>query len=105
MKRRKNKHLEVKLEKDVLTISIGIEMLAFAIEAAPDLERFVEDAEEMKYIAPKITNKTEFAKAIVAALKDEEEDGSTTVHRLLDKAAEHAIEWGAEGIEYPGEII
>jgi hypothetical protein len=36
-------------------------------------------------------------------LSKEEEDGSTPVHRMLDKAAMDAIENGAEGVHCPGD--
>ena len=65
--------------EDLLTIPLG-------------LGRNYSDAE--------ITDETVFAQAICDALEDEEEDGSTPVHRLLDAAADSAIEQGCEGIEF-----
>ena len=42
--------------------------------------------------------------AILQELRHEEEDGTTLVHIMLDKAAERAVENGAEGIELPKPV-
>jgi len=47
----------------------------------------------------KITNVQEFAADLIHELNDESEDGSTRIHRMLDKAIENAISQGAFGIE------
>lgn len=47
----------------------------------------------------RVTNPEVFAKEMVRALNDEDEQGTTPIHRLLDEATNEAIESGAEGIE------
>lgn len=47
----------------------------------------------------KLTNTAAFAKELVNSLNDEDEQGTTCIHRAFDKAICHAIEQGAEGIE------
>lgn len=47
----------------------------------------------------KVTDAEEFAKELVRALNDEEEDGTTRIHLMFDAALEFAFEQGAEGIE------
>lgn len=51
-----------------------------------------------------ITDRAKFVQAMIEELKSEEEDGTTLVHVMLDKAAERAVENGAEGIELPKPI-
>jgi hypothetical protein len=56
----------------------------------------------------KITDSKIFAKELVRTLNDEEEDGTTAIHRMIDSAIFKAYENGAEGIEevvddYTGE--
>lgn len=45
--------------------------------------------------AVRIDNQEAFAKAMVRALNQESEDGTTPIHRLLDEAVESALEDGA----------
>lgn len=47
----------------------------------------------------KVTDPEAFAKDLVIELNDENEIGTTRVHKMFDKAIEGAINWGAEGIE------
>ena len=47
----------------------------------------------------KVTDSEAFSREVVRALNDEEEDGTTRVHRLFDAAFNEAINQGAEGIE------
>ena len=46
-----------------------------------------------------MTDEAVFAQSVANALNAEEEDGSTPITRMLDKAFEHVIEWGEDGIE------
>lgn len=97
--RRRNRQLEVKVDRGVLTISIGLDLLKHALEYAPQLEFHNDESESFEH--PKITSIDDFAEEMVSVLSDEDEDGTTPVHRLLDKAALDALEQGAEGIELP----
>jgi hypothetical protein len=47
----------------------------------------------------KITNVEEFAADLVRALNNEEEDGTTPIHTMVDAAIFDAIEQGALGVE------
>jgi hypothetical protein len=41
-----------------------------------------------------------FAKEFVSAINSESEDGTTLVHKMLDKALVNTVEQGAEGVIY-----
>lgn len=82
--------LTVSIEKDELVIRIGVATLKFAVEAGP---RFEEEED-----APKIIDAAVFAKDVLHELLDEDEEGSTRVHALLDDAAWAAVENGSEGV-------
>lgn len=47
----------------------------------------------------KITDESAFARALVAEMNREDEDGSTVIHLMFDKAIHLASEAGADGIE------
>ena len=81
--------LSCKVEGEDLVIRIGIPLLMFALQNGPSWgEGF------------KVTDPIAFTKAIASHLEnDEEEDGTTAIHRIFDEAAEHAIESGCEGVE------
>ena len=75
--------LEVVLAGDRLVISIGVNVLAFAVGAGT--QDFT------------ITDAALAAREILRELQREEEDGTTPVHKLLDQAAFDAWENGGEG--------
>ena len=93
--------LEVKLSDGKLIIEIDVPTLCFAATHGPYFDDIVAAADGAEI---RITNEQEFAKAILSELRQEEEDGTTLVHIMLDKAAEQAVENGAEGIELPKPI-
>jgi len=101
----KDRLLSVKLDGDELVIRIGISALAFAAIHTPQLEHFDDEANEFRL--PKITDERKFAEEVAIVLGQEEEDGTTLVHRMLDGAFVEAVEQGREGIliysdpEYP----
>lgn len=86
----KDQQLTIKVEEDVLKISIGTETLfgALSVGRAYGLE------------GVEITDPGEFIKEFVQALEDEEEDGSTLIHRVFDQAVTNAIDNGALGVRY-----
>lgn len=47
----------------------------------------------------KLTDTEAFARDLVHELNREEEDGTTPIHRLFDKAIDDAVDQGADGIE------
>lgn len=73
-----------------LVISIGVRTLAFAVANSPDHE-----GDPIR-----ITDPMAAAKEIRVELVREEEDGTTEVHKLLDRAAFDAWENGGEGFSY-----
>jgi len=91
--------LKVEVAGDRLVISIGIRCFANAIEWAPGFVKHNEAT--LEFDRPKVTDPAKFAEAVADALRDEEEDGTTRVHRMLDAAAEEAVNQGADGIEIP----
>ncbi len=94
--RRAQRPLQVTVDRDVVTITIGIRTLVGAVELGPDFQHYDEAAAE--FYPPKVTDASVFAAAVCAALAAEEEDGTTLVHIAFDKAALSAIESGAEGV-------
>ena len=75
--------LTVGIEDEQLVIRIGIDALAFALNQQDD---------PMRVVDPVLA-----ADEIVKELKREEEDGTTPVHKLLDKAGYDAWENGGFG--------
>ena len=94
-----NAPLRVGIVGGRLVISVGTATLAHAIECAPGL--VLHDAKTGEFVGPRVTDIAVFAKEIALILQREEEDGTTLVHRLLDKAASEAIDQGAEGVSVP----
>ena len=47
----------------------------------------------------KVTDPQEFAKSFCHSLNKEDEQGTTMVHEMADKAFVEMIEWGEEGID------
>lgn len=51
----------------------------------------------------RVTHTKTFSDAVLRALRDEEGDGTTLAHMMLDQAVERAIENGAEGVKLADE--
>lgn len=51
----------------------------------------------------RVTHTKTFSDAVLSALQDEEEDGTTLAHLMLDQAIDRAIENGAEGVKLGDE--
>jgi len=94
----KDKRLEIDLKDEVITISIGIETLAYMV--TNHSEYYSRQFNPEGFIK-KVVDKQEFAEEIVCALNEElSDDGTTMVHQLFDKAILLAAENGAIGLEY-----
>jgi hypothetical protein len=91
MARKQKRTAEAFIEKGEIVIRIAIDVLPSAYQAGIDI-----GAIEPGF---KITNARKFAPEVVRALNDEDEEGTTPIHRLFDAACEEAIEQGAEGVE------
>jgi hypothetical protein len=85
-----NKELTIERINDEIRISIGVKALAFAIENGPDWpsDEYKIDSSD-KY--------EQFGASILQYLEQEEEDGTTPIHRLFDAVANEALEQGADG--------
>lgn len=84
----KSKQLTIEIVDDELRISIGKDVLAFACEYK--LQENTEDT-------TKIIDIDKFTEAIRRVLQDDDEEGTTLVHEMLDKATMTAYENGEEG--------
>lgn len=84
--------LSMEIAAGKLVISIGVEALAIAIEGGPMFEE-----------GTAVTDPDVFAREVLTALQDEDEEGTNLIHRAFDGAAEVAAENGAEGITFPDE--
>ena len=85
---------EAQIVDGKLVISLSIGTLAHAARHSDYFDRCAESGTPLK-----ITDEAVFAQSVAHALNAEEEDGSTPITRMLDKAFEHVSEWGEEGIE------
>lgn len=85
---RSTEGLSVKIVDGRLEITLGIDILKHAVTIGVPLD---EDA---------VTDIDLFADAIMLELRREDEDGTTLVHRMLDKAATNAVENGCAGVKY-----
>lgn len=94
--------LTVSIEDGELVIRIGFETLAFAVQHDPQL--IIYDAAMGEFFAPEVTDEAVWAKEVCRALEREEEDGTTLVHLMLDKAVMQAFESGAEGIKLAEDL-
>jgi len=86
--------LKVEVIDNVLTISIDMDMLVVAFENGAynwDIEKEVQ-----RY---KITHPDKFIEDVKTELLNEDEEGTTLVHLMFDKAMENAVEQGTEGID------
>jgi len=96
-KSQKKSPLSCKLRGDKVVIEIGIDTLAFAFEESEYNNPF--DVTQNKHVrTDTIAFKKEFARDVVNEINDEEEDGSTLLTGLFDKATERAVENGSLGI-------
>lgn len=83
----KNQPLTVTVDKGLVTISIGVSTLCYAILHGDDMEDV------------KITDEDAFVKDFLTELDREDEEGSNPLHKLFDKMANEAINNGALGVE------
>ena len=99
----RNTPLECSIKDGVLTMQIGVDVIAHAVKLNPNLQHYDEDSGA--FLEPTITDADKFAAEILKELQVESEDGTTLIHVALDKAAVNAIEYGAEGIDLPGDRV
>ena len=93
-----NKTLEVHIIDGQLVVRIGVETLAWASDHS-DFSTPYDDKVGAFVPKWKVIDQLEFAKDVARELRREEEDGSSLLTNVLDKAIEAAIEQGSLGIE------
>lgn len=93
----KDRPLSVAITGDVLTISIGVETLAEAVQRGP---WWPWDADSG--VACRVCDTGLFSQDLLRELMREGEDGSTPVTRLLDAAGIDAMDQGSEGVTEVG---
>jgi hypothetical protein len=86
--------LRCKIEGNELVFRIGLGTLAWAAERVPEM---YDDQIRPEPPYVQIENRMELAHDVVAAMNSEEEDGSTPVIRMIDKAIMDAWENGSIG--------
>ena len=95
--------LTVGVEEDQLIIRIGVDTLAFCFEIGDENQPFDEEANDFRR-SWRVVDRHKFAKGVGIALQDEEEDGSTPLTKVLDKAFIRAVE-DDMGVEEDGRIV
>lgn len=85
-----SKLLNTEIVDGQLVISIGTDTLLHALEIG----------RPHGFGDITITDRDLFLKELVRELNAESEDGSTLIHRVLDKAVSNTLENGALGVEY-----
>lgn len=93
--------LRVEIANGEISIHLPIGVLHMAAQWCPELNEY--DPEGGDYKKPIVTDARLFAEAVVAALVDEAENGSTLVTRMFDRAFCAAVDNGADGIHLPGD--
>lgn len=92
----KEQGLTVEITNGELTIRIGVDSLAWAAEHSDEY------FDGCKCVLQVLDN-DRFAKDVLRELDREEEDGTTPVHMLLDKAIDAAVNQGSEHCRFDGE--
>ena len=89
----KDKRITIKVKDDEVVVSMGIDTLAKFANIRYE-EQLGDDV--------KVVDKKAFAKSVVHALQVEEEDGTTEVHLMFDRAFDYVVEQGEDGV---GEVM
>ena len=89
----KDQQLKVTVENDILSISIGVDMLRHSAE----IGRRYGTGEII------VTDQKTFIDGIAKQLDSPDEDGSTLVHELFDKAVSQMLEDGELGVDLADE--
>lgn len=102
--------LRARVDKGVLRIEIGVDVLAFAALASPfawEIAAEETGADDSATIDPRtvyiVHDEVEFAREVVRALHDEREDGSSLLTDMLDAATRKAIEDGSQAFATIGD--
>lgn len=80
--------LSCQIEGDDVVIRIGSALLLHAIQHGPSWNE-----------SWTINNPEAFLQEVVDHLLEEEEDGATMIHEVIDAAAVRAVEYGSENVD------
>jgi hypothetical protein len=83
---------------------LKVEFIAGSLVMSIGWRRLKQAAENIPGHEIAITHDSKFFESILSALHEEQEDGSTLVHRMLDEAVVFAHEQGLEGFAEEYEI-
>lgn len=81
----------------VIRIPIGTMIYAF------ENDQSNEGWDGNQHVPPKVMNRDGFVADVLRQLGREEEDGTTPVHRMMDKAMLDAVEDGSEHVQCHGD--
>lgn len=95
-----DKYLTYEVVDDELVVRIGIDTLAFAADHSDLFNPFDEDKNDFVQ-RWKVIDNLEWAKDVVREINREEEDGSSPLTNLLDKASENALDQGSIAVWGP----
>jgi hypothetical protein len=99
--------LRIAVKNGELTISVGVETLAWAFERLPENQPYNEQRGETDDDSPEflqsllITNPGGFAVDVKRAMKNEEEDGATELFKFLDNMCQAAVDDGSQFVDEP----
>ena len=88
--------LFVGLEGDAIVIRLPIDILVWVTENGSEHEEWTDSGE---YVNSKVVDRDVFVRDVLDELEREEEDGTTPVHLLIDRAISLAIDNGSLGID------
>ena len=94
----RERRLTVEIKRGELVIRIGIGTLAFCADECPLFYNGEKDKSDVRVINP-----DEWAKDVARELDQEEEDGSTLVTEMLDKAMSNAVDNGSIAVALAGD--
>lgn len=86
-----NRALTVKVTGDQLVISIGVEVLAYALQNGPEP------------FGARIKNAKGFAKDVARQLEDDSNEGDTALQKFFDQMGNLAIESGSQHVVLDGD--
>jgi hypothetical protein len=104
MKNRRAEPLKVLVKDGALTVSVGVEALAWGFERCQECQPYDEETGRFKQILL-VTDPDGFAKEVRHEFENESEDGTTPLSDFLDRMCMSAVEAGSIYIEETGTEI
>lgn len=103
MKTRRDERLSVTVKNGAITISIGVDVLAWAFERSEDCQPFNDgDSESMEFIQRYlVTDTVGFAADVKREMERDDDVGNTELYKFLDRMCMAAVEDGSEHIDEP----